>query len=65
MALICKGPDCKEVIRPVTPPGGMASRSEPVRVRCPKCGHDNTYSKEEIDKSQAGTASSPSSGSLA
>jgi predicted nucleic-acid-binding Zn-ribbon protein len=22
-------------------------------VRCPKCGHDNTYSKEEIDKGQA------------
>ena len=56
MALICKGTDCKEVMRPIAPPGGMSSRTEPLKLRCPKCGNENSYSKEEIDKGEANTA---------
>jgi hypothetical protein len=53
VALICKGTDCKEVMRPIAPPGGMSSRTEPLKLRCPKCGNENSYSKEEIDKGEA------------
>jgi hypothetical protein len=60
MALICKGKDCNEVIRPVTPPGGLSSRTKPLVVRCPKCGTENSFSPEQIDKSEASASSGAS-----
>jgi predicted nucleic-acid-binding Zn-ribbon protein len=27
-----------------------------LKLRCPKCGNENSYSKEEIDRSEANTA---------
>ena len=60
MALICKGKDCNEVIRPVTPPGGLSSRAKPLVVRCPKCGTENSYSPQEIDQSKSSTTGAAS-----
>jgi hypothetical protein len=52
--LICKGPDCKEVMPPTAAPGDLfSSRSQPLKWRCPKCGEENSYSKAEIDKGEA------------
>jgi hypothetical protein len=57
--LICKDPNCKEVVPPTAVPGGtFSSRSESLKWRCPKCGTENTYSKVEIDKGEVSTDTS-------
>jgi len=56
IVLICKGPDCKEVMPPTAASGDIfSSRSEPLEWRCPKCGKENTYSKAEIEKGDVNT----------
>jgi DNA-directed RNA polymerase subunit RPC12/RpoP len=50
VALICKGTDCKEVMRPIAPPGGMSSRTEPLKLRCPKCETKTLIQKRNSTK---------------